>query len=77
MPCVEPTKENMRNGADFVRMFSSHDWNIAFLDFLEGRGMIVRFQCSKCNRELTSLSAKPLPGQRYGEEQATATADLV
>lgn len=57
MSCLDPSRAGAFNIGRFMEMISSHDWIFEKNDLLEEGGSIVRYKCSKCGRELTSISA--------------------
>jgi hypothetical protein len=60
MSCLDLKNADMGNVSEFIQIISSHDWKIAYNKELGGEGIILRYQCARCKRELTSFAVDSL-----------------
>jgi hypothetical protein len=59
MPCIDEKSLDLRSAPELQRVLDSHNWNLEHYDQFGEDGVIVRFNCSGCGKEWTTLLLNP------------------
>jgi hypothetical protein len=59
MPCLDDDSIDLRRLGDFEKLIAGHSWTLAHFDELGESGIILRYNCSKCGKEWTTMLLEP------------------
>lgn len=59
MSCLDEKSLDLKEPVELKKVFDGHSWEIAYYDQFGESGVIVRYNCSNCGKEWTSLLLDP------------------
>jgi hypothetical protein len=59
MSCLDERSLDLRKVSEISKIISSHVWVLAHFDDFGESGVVVRYSCSRCNKEWTTFLLDP------------------
>jgi hypothetical protein len=59
MSCLDDDSIDLRRLDDFEKLIDGHNWTLAHFDELGQSGQILRYSCTKCGKEWTTMLLEP------------------